>query len=48
MKPNGFKYEGGYVNDLKQGFGKTYHLNGDIYEGNYLDGVKSGKGKLTM
>merc|ERR1712150_399123 len=52
----GAKYEGGYVNDLKEGQGKytygngayTTKENGGKYEGEWVEGVKQGKGIYTF
>ena len=41
---NGDKYEGDFVNDLKEGKGKYYFNNKNIYEGEYKNGKKHGKG----
>ncbi|MCB9201736.1 MAG: hypothetical protein H6604_01625 [Flavobacteriales bacterium] len=45
---NGDVYEGNWVENKKQGFGKyTSASTGDVYEGNWVDDIRSGQGKLT-
>jgi len=43
------KYEGEYLNGMKNGKGKEYDYNNNIsFEGEYLDGKKwNGKEKIT-
>lgn len=48
MQTPNFKYEGGFKNSLRNGFGKEVHKDGKVYEGEFLNGVKHGKMKLTL
>lgn len=41
------KYEGQYVDDIEEGRGKHFWVNGDSYEGDYRSGSRTGKGKYT-
>jgi len=34
---DGKRYEGDFVNDLKQGYGELIWANGRIYKGNWLN-----------
>ena len=44
---NEYSYEGGYVNDLYEGFGIYRWPSGDKYEGNFKGGKKNGQGLWT-
>ena len=39
------RFEGEYLNGLKNGKGKEYMLEKLIFEGEFLNGKKNGKGK---
>ena len=41
---DGTIYEGNYVDNSCNGFGKETYPDGSIYEGNWVDDEKSGKG----
>ncbi|KRX09529.1 Protein kinase-like domain [Pseudocohnilembus persalinus] len=43
----GYKYEGQYVSDKKQGQGKEIMPNGDIYEGDFYQNKREGQGILV-
>lgn len=45
--PNGNRYEGEWVNDMKAGYGVLYYVNGERYEGYWRDDKAQGKGTLT-
>ena len=47
LQETGAKYEGEYVNDLKEGQGKYTYGNGDIYKGQWKAGKRHGKGAYT-
>ena len=40
------KYQGDFINGLKNGNGKETYQNDDIYIGNFKNGMKNGNGKL--
>jgi len=40
-------YEGNWINELFDGYGKLTYPSGSKYEGNWKTGKKNGKGKLT-
>ena len=40
-------YEGQFVNDVYNGYGRFIYSNGNYYIGNWLDGKRSGYGKLV-
>lgn len=42
--PDGSKYEGEWVNNKTNGFGRLIHANGDYYEGNWAEDKASGLG----
>lgn len=46
VNAKGGKYDGEWLNGLKNGKGTTYHSNGDIFEGHYVNNKKHGKGKF--
>lgn len=41
---DGKKYEGGYVDDKKEGWGVFIWPNGKRYEGNWANGMQNGQG----
>jgi hypothetical protein len=41
---NGEKYEGEYVNGVRQNIGKYYFTNGVTYEGGWDKGLQEGEG----
>lgn len=41
---NGDKYDGEFVNDIRQGKGLYYWKDGSRWEGNFMDNVMDGKG----
>lgn len=41
-------FEGTYVNDVKEGYGKQTFANGDVYEGNYKNDMRNGQGTYTF
>lgn len=44
---NGSTYEGGWVNDRKNGRGRMHEkISGDIYNGEYLEGKRNGRGRM--
>ena len=43
---DGSKYEGNYVENRKEGFGKFTFASGNVYEGEWKDGKQDGIGKL--
>lgn len=43
---DGKKYQGGYIDGVKNGHGEMTWPNGKIYRGNWVKGVQSGKGSL--
>ena len=44
--PDGFRYEGGWVNGVFEGEGTATYANGDVYEGMFKDGKREGEGVL--
>jgi len=44
MSENGDKYEGDFVNGIKNGTGTLRLHTGEIYEGKWKDGKRHGKG----
>ena len=42
--PDGRKYEGEYLNDLKHGQGKFEWPSGKMYDGSWADGKQDGPG----
>ena len=46
--PNGTKYEGEYLNNLKHGQGVYSGDNGKSYSGEWLNGKQHGKGKQIV
>jgi hypothetical protein len=46
-KINDIVYEGLFVDDIFNGFGRFIYSNGDYYTGNWIDGKRSGYGKLV-
>ena len=42
--PDGSKYEGNWLEGMKDGEGKYTYINGDTYEGKWENGVKHGVG----
>ena len=44
-KNGNIKYEGDFVNDKYDGYGKYFWENGEYYIGNWMNGLKYGKGK---
>ncbi len=44
LQASGGKYEGEYVNDVKNGNGTYIYPNGDKYVGQWKDGKKNGRG----
>jgi hypothetical protein len=45
---NGDRYEGDWINNVKEGKGKCYYVNGDVYEGEYKDNKRNGIGKFEV
>lgn len=45
--PNGNKYEGEWVDDVKEGYGVLVYVNGERYEGYWKHDKAHGKGTLT-
>ena len=45
--PNGDKYEGPFVNGVREGKGKYTYANQDYYEGEFVNNLKHGIGKLV-
>jgi hypothetical protein len=45
--PNGFRYDGEYVNALNHGHGSAVYPNGDRYEGAWRYGERNGQGTYT-
>jgi hypothetical protein len=43
--PSGDKYEGEFMDDKLDGWGKYLWANGTVYEGRWKDGKKNGEGK---
>ena len=41
-----FKYEGSFVDDAQDGFGRMYFMNGDYFEGNFKNGAIHGNGRF--
>ena len=46
--PNGYIYEGAWVDGVKEGKGKITYPDGAIYEGDLVRGQREGTGTLTM
>ncbi len=44
MMEKGCKYEGDWVQGIREGSGKWITDNGDVYEGDFAQGLMSGKG----
>ncbi len=42
------QYEGDWINDTAEGFGKYINENGDYYLGEWKNGSKNGKGKICL
>lgn len=40
------KYEGSFVENVREGSGTLTYVNGDMYDGDFLDGFRHGKGTL--
>ena len=38
------KYDGEWLNDKANGYGKLIHADGDVYEGNWVDDKTEGEG----
>ena len=38
------KYNGGYVEGLKEGYGELYYSNGNFYKGNFVEDKREGYG----
>ena len=48
MSPNGDRYEGNFINDLRDGYGVyTFARLGDKYEGSFKEGRLHGEGIMT-
>lgn len=45
--PNGYRYEGDWVNGVKQGNAEIAYPDGSVYEGRVANGLRDGQGKLT-
>lgn len=45
---SGNQYEGGYLDDERNGYGKMIFTDGMIYEGNWMRGIQSGEGKIKL
>lgn len=45
--PNGFRYDGDYVNALNHGHGTALYANGDRYDGEWRYGERNGQGTYT-
>lgn len=43
-QPNGYSYEGEWVQGLKTGSGIEHYPNGDTYVGDFCDGCRHGRG----
>ena len=43
-----FRYEGGFKDSLRHGFGKEVHKDGTIYEGEFAFGKRHGKIKIYL
>lgn len=41
---NGDRYDGGWINSIKEGKGIMLYSNGDKYDGNWANGKQEGKG----
>lgn len=46
--PEGGKYIGEYINNVKEGKGTFYWTNGRVYDGEFSDGKPHGKGIITQ
>ena len=44
---NGDTYEGNWVNDVINGYGKYTWSSGNVYEGNWKNDARNGYGKIT-
>ena len=44
---DGSKYDGVFVKNKKQGYGKYYYNKDKYYEGEWFNGKQHGKGKLV-
>lgn len=42
--PDGSKYEGSWVDDLRDGYGIYYYVNGDRFEGEWKQHLRHGQG----
>ena len=38
---------GEWVDDMRNGFGSYYYVNGDVYKGNWLNHARHGSGEYT-
>lgn len=45
---NGDRYEGGWLNNEKNGRGTYKYSNGNKYEGEFKDNMKHGKGSCSI
>jgi hypothetical protein len=45
---DGGQYEGGWIDEKREGMGKMIWRDGAIYEGNWKNDKRHGKGKLTF
>jgi hypothetical protein len=43
---NGDRYEGEFLNGIREGKGKIFYGNGDRFEGEFQRNVREGKGKI--
>ena len=44
---DGSRYEGGWIDNQRNGFGIYYYINGDTYEGDWYEHQKHGQGTYT-
>jgi len=42
--PDGTRYDGYFVNDRQEGFGRIVHADGDVYIGYWKNDKSNGKG----
>jgi len=45
---DGSKYEGGWKDGMKHGYGVMSYTTGHVYKGNYINGVVNGQGFVTF
>ena len=44
---DGSRYQGGWVENQRNGFGVYYYANGDFYEGDWYEHERHGQGTYT-